>query len=125
MEDIQNCSFQPRQLANERPTLGKGMVAKKAIQISTRIEYRGLSRRARQQVVPYEGRKVVRAHDSERCWELLIEAVEQSVEIGVGVNVNRSIALKRWSPRTNVSIRPGAGRRSLPIRFAPSGVVIS
>ncbi len=88
MEDIQNCSFQPRQLANERPTLGKGMVAKKAIQISTRIEYRGLSRRARQQVVPYEGRKVVRAHDSERCWELVIEAVEQSVEIGVGVDVN-------------------------------------
>src|SRR5713101_9674316 len=59
VENVQNCPFEPRQLADERPTLGKGMVAKKAIQISTRIEYRGLSRGARQQVVPYEGRKVV------------------------------------------------------------------
>src|SRR5258708_36480247 len=62
------------------------MVAKKGIQISARIEYRWLSGRPGPQVVTYEVNKVVRTKNGGRRRKFLIKAVEQPIEIGVGVN---------------------------------------
>jgi hypothetical protein len=44
VKNFHNCPFDSDQLDNKRPPLGKGMLTKKAAQMSTRVEYRGLSR---------------------------------------------------------------------------------
>src|ERR1700739_383958 len=88
MKDIENCPFQPRQVGDERPTFGKRMIVEKVRQVETRVKYRWLRRGMLQQVLLNQGREVIRPYHRQRGRKILTEAVEQSVEVRVGVDVD-------------------------------------
>src|SRR6267142_665983 len=57
MENIENCSFEPGQVGNERPTFGKRMIVEKVRQVETRVKYRWLPWGMLQQVLLDQGRE--------------------------------------------------------------------